>query len=220
MILHPIIDLLKRIVVALPDYAGGGDTGITNGYEILSVDNDNFASKIKVHCDSNALWKYACAGRTYTPWKFVNEWLFPNTVTDFSNNYVFYESGINTMTLLYATNVGQYTFYDCRNLRTVYLPKCATLGSQTFVGGSVYETIQIGSVGYPCTSIHNTAFSNHPYSDTITIYTTSSYVDTAVTNTRHGATHATIIIKAAEETTYNGTTYNAGDTILTSEVTP
>lgn len=24
MILHPIIDLLKRIVIALPDYAGGG----------------------------------------------------------------------------------------------------------------------------------------------------------------------------------------------------
>lgn len=28
MILHPIIDLLKRIVIALPDYAGGGEESI------------------------------------------------------------------------------------------------------------------------------------------------------------------------------------------------
>ena len=35
MILHPIIDLLKRIVVALPDYAGGGGA-VDDVFEITS----------------------------------------------------------------------------------------------------------------------------------------------------------------------------------------
>lgn len=42
MILHPIIDLLKRIVVALPDYGGGGSLpGPLVSYESITL-NEGF----------------------------------------------------------------------------------------------------------------------------------------------------------------------------------
>ena len=68
------------------------------------------------------------------------------------------------------------------------------------------EQKYIGGIGYPCTSINNTAFKNHSFSDIITVYTTSAYADTALTNIRNGATNATIIIK--DSTT--------GETLVTS----
>lgn len=37
MILHPIIDLLKRIVVALPDYAGGGGGSLPSGITAVTT---------------------------------------------------------------------------------------------------------------------------------------------------------------------------------------
>ena len=51
------------------------------------------------------------------------------------------------------------------------------------------------------------------------MFTNAANVDNLLTNIRNGATNATIIIKAAEATTYNGTAYAAGATIITSEVT-
>ena len=208
----------KDVILARKLGGGGGGTEITDGIVVKEFTSGNFAASVKVYCSSNKLWKYALAGGSQSPWRGVARVELPENLTDFSNNYVFYNSGITEITLPNAINVGQYTFYDCRSLKNVNLPKCATLGSQAFVGGAVYETINIGSVGQPCTSINNTAFKNHPYSDTITVYTTSAYADTALTNIRNGATNATIIIKASEDTTYNGTSYAAGETMITSTV--
>lgn len=209
----------KDVILARKLGGGGGGTEITDGIVVKAFTSDNFAASVKVYCSSNKLWKYALAGGTQSPWRGVTSVELPDNLTDFSNNYVFYHSAITEITLPNAINIGQNTFYDCRSLRNVNLPKCATLGNQTFVGGAVYETINIGSIGYPCTSIHNTAFKNHSFSDTITVYTTGAYADTALTNIRNGATNATIIIKASEDTTYNGTSYAAGVTMITSEVT-
>ena len=96
-----------------------------------------------------------------------------------------------------------------------------SLSYGAFKGCTALQTVQLGSVGHSITLIHDKSFSGCTQNGlTITVYTTGSYADTAVSNIRNGgATNATIIVKASENTTYNGTSYNAGDTILTSEVT-
>ena len=197
---------------------GGGGTEITDGIVVRELNSDNCAASVTVYCSSNALWKYALAGGDRSPWRSLTSVELPENLTDFSNNYVFYQSALTEITLMNAINVGFLTFYDCKSLKTVNLPKCNILGKETFVGGLVYETINIGSIGYPCTSINNTAFKNHPYSDTITVYTTGAYANTALTNIRNGATNATIILKASEDTTYNDVAYAAGETMITSTV--
>lgn len=123
-----------------------------------------------------------------------------------------------------AINVGQGAFQAggataYQKLQSAYFPKLQFVSSNLFTYQRIMTTCQIGSVGYAVTGIINSAFSGCNQTGlTITVYTTGSYADTAVTNIRNGATSATIIIKAAEATTYNGTSYAAGDTILTSEV--
>lgn len=111
---------------------------------------------------------------------------------------------------------------NCTSLRTVMLPKCTLLtgygtASGAFENATALETVQIGSVGYVVSSIQNRTFLGCTNASLeITIYTASQYVDTLLTNIRNGATNATIVIKAAVDTEYNGATYSAGDTILTS----
>lgn len=79
------------------------------------------------------------------------------------------------------------------------------------------ENVEVGSVGYPVASWGSKNFDGCTQSGlVVTMYTTGEKVDTLNASIRDGATNATIIIKAAEDTTYNGATYAAGDTILTS----
>jgi hypothetical protein len=124
-----------------------------------------------------------------------------------------------------AINVGSGAFQAggaaaFQKLQSAYFPKLQFVTSNLFTYQRRMTTCQIGSVGYAVTGIINSAFSGCNQTGlTITVYTTGSYADTAVTKIRNGATNAAIIIKAAEATTYNGTSYAAGDTILSSEVT-
>ena len=93
-------------------------------------------------------------------------------------------------------------------------------GNGQFYSCTGLQTVEIGSIGYGVTNSSQYSFRNCTQTGlTITMYTIGSYVDTLVSNIRTGATNATIIIKASEATEYNGTSYAAGDTILTSEVT-
>lgn len=92
-------------------------------------------------------------------------------------------------------------------------------GNGQFISCTNLKTVEIGSVGYGITNSRTWNFKNCTQSDlTITLYCAGSYVDTLLANIRSGATNATIIIKASEDTTYNGVSYSAGDTMLTSEV--
>lgn len=115
-----------------------------------------------------------------------------------------------------------YCFYGCTALITVTMPKISALhGYQTargcFQNCTALTDCTFGSVGYPVTTISNNAFTNDTQSGlTITVYTTASYVDTALANVRNGATNATIVIKASEALTYGGTSYAAGDTVVIS----
>nr|DAE27972.1 MAG TPA: choline binding protein [Siphoviridae sp. ctvxh7] len=76
---------------------------------------------------------------------------------------------------------------------------------------------KIGNVGKPCKQTSLAMLSGCTNKNLVVeIYVAGENVDTAVSNIRNGATNATIIIKAAADTTYNGVAYAAGDTILTS----
>lgn len=93
------------------------------------------------------------------------------------------------------------------------------IGNGQFLNCTGLENCEIGSIGYGVTFCETWNFRNCTQSGlTITIYTTGDYADTALTNIRNGATNATIIIKASEDTTYNGASYAAGETMITSTV--
>ena len=82
------------------------------------------------------------------------------------------------------------------------------------------QEIQLGSVGYGVTSVNYDIMFAATFNGTLTCYCKGSNVDNFLTNFRkYGGVNCTVVFKASEETTYNGTTYQAGDTILTSEVT-
>ena len=112
---------------------------------------------------------------------------------------------------------------DCSSLKTVRLPKAVTVGMYTgcvFMNCTALEIAEFGSIGHPVTGKSN----DSPFSGctqtglTITAYVRGNFADALLANFRDGATNATIILKAAEDTTYNDTQFAAGDTIITSTV--
>lgn len=112
---------------------------------------------------------------------------------------------------------GSNNFASCQAIKTLNLPKVTYIVQAAFSNMVALENITLGSIDYGVTYIRNDAFS-YTYNPNlnIEIYTTSSYVDSLLANTRNGAVSATIIIKASQDTVYHGVTYSAGDIILTS----
>ena len=110
-------------------------------------------------------------------------------------------------------------------LKKLYCPKLTgnlTAGTYEFAGNcTALEEVVLGSVGHTVTNNNSiNSFKNCTQSGlSITVFTNAANVDKLLANIRNGATNATIIIKAADATTYNGTAYSAGETIITSEVT-
>lgn len=112
-------------------------------------------------------------------------------------------------------------FYNCKNLVSAEFTKGVIFGGEyDFNGCTALETVVLGSVGQAPSLTYSNMFSGCTQSGlTITLFAKGANVDSYLRIIRTGATNATIIIKASEATTYNGTSYAAGDTILTSEVT-
>lgn len=129
-------------------------------------------------------------------------------------------SGITSAELPELTEIGNAAFANCKRVKVISMPKIAVLGKYTssiFSGCGLLENVEVGSVGYPVVSWGSKNFDGCTQSGLIvTLYTTGEKVDALNASIRDGATNATIIIKAAEDTTYGGTTYAAGDTIITS----
>lgn len=135
----------------------------------------------------------------------------------------FLDSGINYAEFVNLTQLNNGTFTNCSKLVTAKFPKVTQLGTYTarlFTGCTALKTVEIGSVGYGVVGIAEAMiFNNCTQSDlTITIYTNGAKVDLILARVRNDATNATIIIKAAEATTYNDQSFAAGDTIITSTV--
>lgn len=243
MILHPIIDLLKRIVVALPDYGGG--TSITDGIVVNSRDANGYVTEINYYNSTGIIAPYELGGNQTTNRGFQNleKVTVKSDITQIGDHAFYQDTKLSEIVFEgTATTVLSGAFQGCNTLINIDFPfenvgqsvfqavplvtaklpllKTSTGNNGAFRACTSLTSLELGSVGHGITSVNNICGGCTQEGFTITIYTTGSYADTAVTNIRQGATKATIIVKASEETTYNGTTYNAGDTILTSEVTP
>lgn len=134
-------------------------------------------------------------------------------------------TSLTTVNIHSACTVDGYqTFQNCTSLKSFLAPKITNinatgaLNSAMFNGCTNLQIVQFGSVGYGVTRLTSIVFNNTQSNLTITIYTDGAYADMALANARNGATNATIVIKASEDTTYGGTSYAAGDTMITSEV--
>lgn len=222
---------------------GSIETGaaIADGIVITARDANGFATAATLY--GTIVQPYQFYNRILTDgaWKSLSELQFANPVTEIKLNAFkacpvpsidlssvesfgansFEGSLIQTVHAPSAVTIESSAFIGCTALTSVCLPKVTNM-NKTYVlrGCTALQNVQIGSVGYGVTNIGSSTFQGDTQSNlTITIYTKGSYADTAVANARNGATNATIIIKAGENTTYNGTAYAAGDTILTSEVT-
>ena len=109
-------------------------------------------------------------------------------------------------------------------LKKLYCPKLTgnlTAGTYEFAGNcAALEEVVLGSVGHTVTNNNSiNSFKNCTQSGlSITVFTNAANVDVLLTNIRNGATKATIIIKASEDTTYNGRVYAAGTDIIRSSV--
>lgn len=100
---------------------------------------------------------------------------------------------------------------------TILCPKIEHVPTYAFYNHKYDMTVQLGSVGYPVRTVGQKPFGNTTGTNTITVYTTGSLLDTVKTAVEDSAgANTTFIYKASEATTYNGTEYAAGDTILTS----
>lgn len=135
----------------------------------------------------------------------------------------FMDSGISYAEFPNLTQLANGAFTNCSKLVTAKFPKATQMGTYTarlFAGCTALKTVEIGSVGYGVVGIAEAMiFNDCTQSDlTITIYTNGAKVDLILARVRNDATNATIIIKAAEATTYNDTEFAAGDTIITSTV--
>ena len=112
------------------------------------------------------------------------------------------------------------TVFSGANLTSLFLPfavKYHTNSSYgTFRGATALTEVQLGSVGHGITQIGQPARDCVQNGLVITAYCSGAYADVCLTGLRSGATNATIIIKASEATTYGGTSYAAGETMITS----
>lgn len=109
-------------------------------------------------------------------------------------------------------------------LTTVSIPNASgnlTAGTYELFGGCTgLQSVLLGSVGHGLKDNGSTqAFKGCTQSGlTITIFAKGADADALFNRIRIQATNATIIIKASEDTTYGGTSYAAGDTMIISEV--
>lgn len=121
-----------------------------------------------------------------------------------------------------CTSIGQAAFYQSPGVVTYKdeTPEAKYNSSNILGALTNMVSCQLGSVGNPLLLIGNTCFNATVQSTlTITIYCTGDKTDSLIANIRNKATGATIIAKASESTVYNGVSYLAGDTLITSEAT-
>lgn len=236
---------LSDAVASLADGYGQGGGGVSDGYEITALDANGFPTAVDhygIEVHRQQYWNRTSSDGF---WCNLESITFKNVVTSIER-YAFTScTKLALPDLSHVTHIGGYAFQNCTaltnaslpeltvfenfvfnncpNLKTVYMPKCTVSSSQRGFGGCTsLETVQFGSVGYTVTSIAQLTFYQLTQSTlTITVYTTGDKVNTILNNIKssNGATNSTVIFKASEATTYNGTSYAAGDTILTSTPT-
>ena len=117
-----------------------------------------------------------------------------------------------------ATDNATYLFcsYSDYSPRVFNLPVCTIIPQYAWYRFTVTGlNVTIGSIGHAVTDSKLQPFgSTSKASGTVTIYTKGDVLDTLRTAVQQNAgANISFIYKAAEATTYNGTSYQAGDTI-------
>ena len=134
----------------------------------------------------------------------LTELIIPDSVTTIGNQVL---RGCTGMVSYIHENAGN--FYGVRSPASQAIFSNWTATS--------LETLQLGAVGKPVTALSRVAFDavNFPATANVIIYCSGEDVDTYLEAVRVNVTKATVTFKASEATTYNSTSYVAGDTILT-----
>ena len=236
---------LSDAVESLADGYGGGGGSVSDGYEITALDTNGFPTAVDHYGTEVHRQQYWNRTSSDGFWKNLESITFKNAVTSIGTGAFVSCSKLALPDLSHITRIGaygfqgcsaftavsipgitllsNYLFNSCANLVDVYLPKCTDCSGQRAFGGCpLLETVQLGSIGYTVTSMHPYTFYQLTQSTlTITVYTDGSHVDTLLDRIKSntGAVNSTVIFKASEATTYNGTSYAAGDTMLTSTPT-
>ena len=194
---------IKNAVDKVKEYAFAWLTSLTD----LNIDFESLVS-----IDSNAF--VGCSALN------LDVALTKITTSNFKSS--FSSSGITSLSAPLITSVPNNMCANCASLKNVHFPLVSQIGQYTancFKNCVLLETAEFGSIGYSVTAARPDIFTGCTQTGlTITVYTTGTYADTLLANIRNGATNATIIIKASEDTTYNGTSYAAGETMITSTV--
>lgn len=231
----------KDVILARKLGGGGGGTEITDGIVVNSVDSAGFATEVTVYGPNLSRGALYYAERTFAGRLTIingleslinvgmngfksslinHDMILPNLVT--AGESAFSEIKTASNLKFHAPNLtklGVWAFVRSSAFGEIHLPKVTNFERETFAGANRFYDVILGSVGFGVTSLPNSCFNQcTQLGATITAYTNGSYADTLLSNIRNGATNATIIIKAAEDTTYNDVSYAAGETMITSTV--
>ena len=204
----------------------GGGGGITDGIVIKARDAAGYATEADVYIGSAGFANCGC-GTAYN----VATPFYKLAAANIMGKPSFLPERVFQNCQVLSTIVGDFSevadirgsaFYGCKLLSTpLSFPKFTGITDNDirFQNCINLPSVQLGSIGYGITSFRNTFFSNCSQSAlTVTAYTSGDFVDEILPKIRNGATNATIIIKASEGTTYNGASYAAGETLITSTI--
>lgn len=219
----------------------GGGASITDGTEVLTRNANGYPTTAKHYGTKVHIKQYWNRIATDGPWVNLTSIEFADAVTEveaygfsysgaltnidvstivtLGNNAFQNCTSLTSLSFHALTSIGSSSLIACTGLTSLSMPLCASYPNTSMRGCTGLQTVQLGSVGHAVTGVGGNAFQGCTQSGlTITVYTTGGKVDTLLTNIRSGATAATVIFKASEATTYNGNSYAAGATMLTSTV--
>lgn len=232
-----------QMVTAIENIPSGGGTTITDGIVVKVRDSYNYASEVDFYGTKVYTHQFYNRAKIEGAWIDLVTVNFKNVVTEIGASGFFacgaltsldfsaietlgtaalQDCGFTSIQMPELLSVSDSSFLGCTALLTLQLPKLTSLNANTiFRGCTALTNVEVGSVGYGVVASRNNIFQYCTQAGlTITVYTTGAYADTLLANIRNGATNATIIVKASVSTTYNNTAFNAGDTMINSEVVP
>jgi len=185
----------KNVPISFPDNPiGVGKSAFSNAR--LKLDWDSLGKEL-LSCSAN------CFGANYYEDCSTQIVRFPKLTGETIN-------GMN--------NQNAFAYTSAKAPGTYYFDTMQIIPREFFTNISHTSfSITFGSVGHAVQSAGLYPFHNSTAaaSGTVTTYTTGEYLDTVRANLESyiGSGTLTFVYKASEATTYNGTSYNAGDTI-------
>lgn len=232
----------KDVILARKLGGGGGGAAITDGIVVKARDADGYATEVDFYGtvvgnhqfgdeDSAHCWSRLETVNFKTAVTEIGDCAFlntnakigiPKTVAKIGGG-AFSKSKIVNVVIPYGCTFVNAAFSNCKQMLTYLDERPAKnsyyTNSGQFNSCTALTSMVLGSVGYAVIGMRNNMFSGCTQTDlTITIYTTGANADGYLSAIRNGATNATIIIKAAEDTTYNDVAYAAGEVMITSTV--